>query len=274
MSEKFLCEFCDSSFSTKSNLRFHQKQAKKCLLLQNKTISNEFRCNICDKIFTTRQSLKEHVQKCSINISDYIELKKNNDILVLTVKNFKKELSGKDKQIKDLQDKLSEKDKQIKDLQDKLGNIAEIGAKKHTTTTNNYTHITNNLIPYDLNREKIYAIVNDEFTENHLYGREISVANFAINNLLTNDEGMMKMTCTDTSRKVFYYKDNDGKIYKDYNANEFLDNYIPAVKQKSYQLISNKDGNELVELANCISSIEPSAISTRLASKLAPKSIS
>jgi hypothetical protein len=241
---RFDCEFCNSSFSSKGNLTLHKKTAKKCLLLQgnfNEIKTKTFTCNICDTIYLSNKSLKEHSKKCFVDVNKFLELKKQ----------------------------LESKDIQIKDLQDKLANIAEIGAKKHTT--NNYTNITNQLAPYDLNREKIYAIVNEYFTEDHLYARENGIANFAVNNLLTNDEGQIKMTCTDTSRKIFAYKDKDGKIYKDPNATGFLDTYIPAVKRKSYQIISDKDGTEMIELTECVMTIEPTILSNKLAGKLTIK---
>jgi DNA topoisomerase VI subunit B len=84
----------------------------------------------------------------------------------------------------------------------------------------------------------------------------------------------MKMACTDAARKIFSYKDEHGTVYKDINANGFLEEYVPAVKRKSYSIISNKEGEEIVDLTECVTSIKPSIITNKLASKLTSKPIS
>jgi hypothetical protein len=233
-------------FSTKYNLNIHKQRTKKCLAIQNKNIGNRFLCEICDKTFTTNQSLKDHKINCSIHLNEFITLKQN---------------------IKILKEELFQKNEQIKDLQDKLAAIAEIGTKKDTYRLN----VVNQLVPYDLSQEKIRNIVNEQFNENHLYARENGVVNFAVHNLLKDKEGNLKMTCTDTARKLFVYKDRDGNLYKDPNATEFLETYIPAVKRKSYEIISDKDGDEVIELTECILTIEPASLSNKLASKLISK---
>jgi hypothetical protein len=270
----FVCEFCSASFTTKSNLSTHQKRTKKCLLLQNKNVSNEFECIKCHKVFTSNYSLEKHIEKCNVEIyTEYNLLRLQNEKLMLTISSLKQESKQKDKRIKDLElsknNEIVELKQQIEKLQSRLGDIAEIGAKKATT---NYrvNNIVNQLIPYDLSQEKIKMIVNEKFTENHLYAKENGIANFAVHNLLTDDEGY-KMTCTDMARKLFIYKDEKGNIYKDPNASSFLQTYIPAVKKKSYEIISDKDGDDMIELSECITSMDESIVTLKLANKLIPK---
>jgi hypothetical protein len=252
------CEFCNTSFSTKYNLEIHKKRAKKCLLIQNqKTIQSEiikdnFSCSCCNKIFTTNQYKNEHEKKC-IN-------KTTQKYLLLT----------KEKEIQELKE-------QVKDLQNKLASIAELEKKKPTTTTTKNTNvfrintnIINQLAPYDLDKDKIRAIVNEKFTEEHLYDQETGIANFAVKNILTNDDGQLKMVCTDISRKIVSYKDTDGNIYKEPNANTFMETYIPSINTKSYQLISSKNDDDMVALAKCFGSIDNATIVSKLVSKLVP----
>ena len=53
----FECEFCKYTFSTKSSLNYHQKNAKFCLDIQKKNNillnikREEFSCTYCNKIF-------------------------------------------------------------------------------------------------------------------------------------------------------------------------------------------------------------------------------
>jgi hypothetical protein len=252
MDTKYICEYCNSCFTTKSNLTAHQKNAKKCILIQKEKKETNFVCINCNEKFISEQKLSKHVSKCTNFIA--IEYQK----LKTEYVSLQKE---KEKEIIELK-------QQIRDLQDKLSNIAEIGAKK--TTTTNYrinANIISQLSPYDLDKEKIKTIVNEKFTENHLYAKENGIANFAVYNLLKDDDGY-KMTCTDTARKTFMYKDDNGNIYKDPNAIDFLEKYIPAVKKKSYEIISDKDGDDMIELSECITNIDESIISSKLANKL------
>ena len=264
METEFICEFCNSKFSKKCNLTTHQKRTKKCLLIQGKYDNNNnelFMCKKCDKSFTKKQSLNEHEPKCLSSFgSKYEDLQKKYEILEKT---NKIKLEEKDKLIETLQ-------RQVYDLQDKLSNIAEIGTKKETNTYR-INNVVNQLVPYDLDRDKIRMIVDEKFTENHLYAKENGVVNFAVTNLLKDNEGNLKMTCTDTARKIFVYKDQDGNLYKDPNATNFTEMYIPEVKRKSYEIISDKEDDDVVELTECVVSIEPTNIANRLANKLVSK---
>jgi hypothetical protein len=269
MAEIFECEFCFSSFTSKGNLLTHQKRTKKCLILQNKDITDDFVCNVCNKKYTSKYRMTKHLEKCKENNErkySEIELKYNNLVKTSTIT-----IDALKKKLKEHEKILKEKNEQIKELQDKLSTIAEIGVKKETMTYKVNNNIINQLIPYDLDKHKISTIVNNEFTENHLYGKESGLANFAVKNLLQDSEGNYKMTCTDTARRIFLYKDKDGNVYKDVNANQFLDMYIPAVTKKSYNIISSKDTDEMLELSGYISGIEPAVVVTKLVGKLTPK---
>ena len=257
MAENIVCEFCNSSFSSKSNLVAHKKRAKKCLKIQKKEVPEDFSCEKCEKIFTSKHGLNEHRIKCNTELWEkYVNLENKYEIA-------KKVIDEKNIQIKSLQE-------QIKQLQSKIVDIAIIGAKKDTTK-NTYrvnNNIIQNLVPYDLNKEKIHTIVDEKFTENYLYGRENGIANFAVSNLLKDEEQKLKMLCTDTARKIFVYKDSEGNLYKDVCADKFLENYLPAVKEKSHKIILNKEGDEMVELTECVMNIEHITVSNKLAGKL------
>jgi hypothetical protein len=258
MGENFTCEFCNKNFSTKGNLSVHKKRAKKCLELQKKDESSLFNCHMCSKTFSSKQRLESHIEKC-------------NRGLWLSYKEIETKYELSKYEVHTLKQQLKQKDKQIKELQEKLSNLAEIGAKKETSTIRVQTNIMNQLVPYDLDKNKIRTIVNEHFNENYLCGKEQGIASFAITNLLQDKDGNLKMTCTDTSRKIFVYKDKDGNLYKDVNASGFLESYIPAVKHKSFELLSEKETYEMLELSECITNIQESTVSSHLAGKLVPK---
>jgi hypothetical protein len=270
MSLNNICEYCNLSFSSKSNLNAHQKRAKKCLKTQhNNNIifeENLFKCNFCKKNFTSQKYFNEHNSKCF----EKIEKERNN--FEKKSETFEKKFEKSQLLLKEKDTQIKELTSQIKDLQQKLSNIAEIGANKPTKIINNNTYrfnnIVNNLIPYDLDKDKILSIVQEKFTENYLYGKNAGIANFAINNLLKDENGNLKMRCTDISRKIFVYKDEYENIYKDPSAIKFLENYMPAVKKKSCELISDKDGDRMLELTECMISINTPNVTNKLANKL------
>lgn len=279
MASKLLCEFCNSSFSTKSNLAAHQKRTKKCLKLQNKEILEDFVCTDCSKTFTSKQTLIEHIEKCAFvkkNIElqkkyselekKYLELEKNYKIMEKTTKS----------DIKHMEKQLEQKDKQISELQNKITKIAEIGAKKETTVNSikvNNKNILNQLAPFDLTKEKIESIIDEKFNENYLYAKENGIAFFAINNLLKDENGKLKMLCTDTARKTFIYKNEQGEIYKDPDASNFTKMYIPPLEKKSHEIIANRDNLELYDSICLIGDMKnnPGILSNRLSKDLITK---
>lgn len=241
MSE-YACNFCNSKFSTKSNLNVHQKTAKKCLSIQN-IENSEFICNYCNKIFAVKKTLNNH--KCP---NKELIIQKDNEIkALLDVINQLKDINvKKDNEIKALVDEINRlKDDEIEFLKEKIekhenqiGKIAEIGVKKHTNT--NYKinqNILNQLSPYDITREKIDKIVQENFTDGHLIMGNRGIVQIAEKNILTDREGKKKLVCTDVSRRIFVGKDDEGNQFKDPDCVNFLNDYIPSVEKKSFQIL-------------------------------------
>ena len=62
------CKFCNKTFSSVSSLNYHQKTAKYCLKIQQKTdeevIKISFDCEYCKKEYPSKQRLKAHKENC------------------------------------------------------------------------------------------------------------------------------------------------------------------------------------------------------------------
>jgi hypothetical protein len=91
----FLCEFCNKSYSSKSNLYTHQKNSKICLKKQGKIKEEQvYDCGFCDKKYTSKIGLSQHYSKCyEKKVEDY---KKS------IIKEYELLLALKDKEISDL----------------------------------------------------------------------------------------------------------------------------------------------------------------------------
>jgi hypothetical protein len=63
------CDFCNKTFSTSGNLKYHKRTSKKCQLIQVQNFKDEkvesslINCDFCDKKFTV-QTLKTHTKNC------------------------------------------------------------------------------------------------------------------------------------------------------------------------------------------------------------------
>jgi len=214
------CEYCNKSFSNKSNLSNHQKTAKFCLD-KRESEYKEYIC-ICEKIFTTKINLERHVKSCKISNTisrneENIKLKNENKIYL--------------KQLED-------KDKHIKELEAQLASIALAGVTKSTTTNNNISNINNkilNISPLDLNdSEKFKTILDSKFDTNYILDGQKGLAHFAKDHFLKDDDGKLKYICTDPGRQTFKYKDELGDIQKDVKAKKLTKILIDAgLKEKN-----------------------------------------
>jgi len=119
-----LCEFCKTSFVTKSALLHHQKSAKYCLKIQGVN-ATKFVCNNCNKSLSDKRVLDAHEEKCGVSekAKDLQSIVFNLEKQVLLLKQKNKYYKNT---IKDLKEQNSE-------LQDKLENIA-IQSVSHSYT--------------------------------------------------------------------------------------------------------------------------------------------
>jgi DNA-directed RNA polymerase subunit RPC12/RpoP len=59
------CEFCNKEFATIYNLKYHQKNTKSCLKLQNQNNAS-YKCDKCNKQFASDKYLKQHLSHCKV----------------------------------------------------------------------------------------------------------------------------------------------------------------------------------------------------------------
>jgi gas vesicle protein len=267
----FVCTFCNSSFSSKSNLALHQQRAKKCLKLRNKELPADFSCEKCGKLFTSKYNLADHTEKCDGNMMQmYKDLEHRYQTVVSSftekITEMKVKLEMKDEQLRNKDTELEKKDKQIAELQKQLGTIAEIGAKKNTTVNNSvrYTNVVTNLVPYTLDDETINRVVDEKFDEKYLRDKSKGVAKFAAIHLLQGENGTMKMKCTDISRKKFIRIDHNNNVHVDMNASTLLNPLLPAVRLKSAEIIKDKVDDDLHILTYCMFDITEGNVVSRL----------
>jgi hypothetical protein len=230
-------------FVNDNSLKNHQRITKYCLIKQKKQII----CESCNNISFSQNDYENHQNNCITFLKSKIkELNdENKDIVYYQTETefYRKQVTEKEKQ-------LVEKDNQIKHLQEQIVSITKTAISKPTTTTNN-NNINNkilNMSILNLDNENIKSIINDKYNLDVISEGQKGVAKFAANFLLKDSDGNLNYVCTDTSRKIFKYKNNDGDLEKDVNAqrltNILTDNGIfNATSQITKDHWTNEDGS-------------------------------
>jgi len=278
---KMECQFCEKIISTKGNLNYHQKTSKTCLKIQQKKSERDIEidltnCDYCNKSFST-QNFRKHSCKNKI----IFETKKEKDLefqKILKEKDleFQKILEKKDLEFqKILKEKelefqriLEKKDLEIQKLQteiklkdeiykDEHKTIRKLALQPKTTTTNNNT---NNIVgSFNMNdTEKIKNIIQNEFSIDDIIEGQKGLAKFAVNKILKDEQGNLCYICTDPSRKIFKYKNIDGKVVKDVDSqkltNAFIDSEIKNITNcKTMTYWTKDDGSQDSEKFSCMS---------------------
>ncbi len=239
----FVCEFCNKTFSTKTNLNVHKETTKSCLKLQGK-INDSFKCNICEQVFTTNTNLKQHMKtKCSKEI----ESRKETDLILSLQRENEKLKENKDKvneqiisdlrkQIEQLQKEKEEYKTEINKLQQTLSQIA-VNSKGNTTNiinSNNTTTNSNNSPHLNLNNiEDISNFLEQNLNKDVVKGGQKALAKLLTEKYLTKD-GVKLYKCTDASRQNFEYIDEKGEVERDVKANKLKKALIEGgVKDKA-----------------------------------------
>ena len=249
-----ICEYCNNTFSSKTNLQKHQKYTKYCLKLQGKEEEEyKFKCSGCGKNYTSGQNLEVHERKCKQLQSKNQEQKHEEKI-----NNYKTKLKDMEnmykQKLKDMEDdykkkllfqserhrlriesiydshqnelkRLKEKEKehkeredkngeQIKDLQNKLENIALKSVSKSTTTNNNNNNKTQIINNYIQN---LKPLTKEHLAEcsKHLTLEHIKKGASGYAEYALNHPFKNTILCVDYSRRKIKMKNKDDEVISD-----------------------------------------------------------
>ncbi len=267
------CEFCKKEFASKSAINHHKKTAKYCLEIQGKT-NNNYICEYCSKNYSTKSYLVEHYNTCSSKLFKTLEdenkslktkinklTKINKELEIHSVEN--KVLKSQNSKLKKQNDKLEKELDKIKaennllkgqlSVLDKDHQIITNLAQQPKNTTTNTANTTNNILsiqtPLDFNNiDKIKNIIDEKYNDSYLVEGQKGIAKFAVEHILTDENGNLSYICTDPSRHIFKYKDSSGDIRKDVEAKKITNFLIDGgIQNKSSDMLiklwSDNEGN-------------------------------
>jgi DNA-directed RNA polymerase subunit RPC12/RpoP len=221
------CEYCTHKFSTKTNLKTHQKRALYCLEIQYKKNNNnknlnDFQCSDCNKNFTSKTRLTSHVKICkSKDIRreyNILKVSYNQDILLL-----KQKLEQKDEQIKKLEAQLEQER-----ARQQIVTLASI-SKPTNSIKNTIKNCTIQNLPPLVESEMKEQLNN--LTIDHIREGPKGYAKYALEYSLKN-----RVACTDSSRKKFKWKNSDGEIVDDNNGMQLTTKFFRVIKEKNFSL--------------------------------------
>lgn len=239
------CQYCKKIFSTKGNLTNHQKTAKYCLVIQNRSPS--FVCSFCTKEFTKANDLKSHNLICleKVKFDFEIELRKLQEENQNMKKNFEEEIqSMKKSHTEEIQRIKEEHIRDIKELA-----ITSINTPK-TVKFNNQriNQVINNLIPLTddhMNNQIQYLTI--EHVKNGIDG----YVKYALEHFFKD-----RIICTDFARRKIKYKNKEGDLLEDPEMTKLAQKFFQTIETKNTELadiclidIGNRYNNLITELS-------------------------
>ncbi len=259
------CEFCNKTFSSKSNLTAQQTTAKFCLEIQGKhKEEKQFKCEYCDKLLTQRSSLEDHYNICKEKLKkchlekdrEYSTIIKKLELELVKMKKTdeknKKLIEEKENLILQLKQKdtyheamIKEKNEYIAKLEAKLEKfedavVTNMAATTHvleakavkaaasTTTTNNTTLNTNITVNNVLNlsQEHVKKVLTERLNYNVVYAGQAGLASFVFDNILKDATGKLIYRCVDASRQMFEFVDENGETVRDMKAEKLTQSLL------------------------------------------------
>jgi len=219
------CEFCNTNLKTLSSLNYHKKSNKKCLEIQNKNDEIFSICEYCDKKMTN-QSMKKHLLNCKDKIlkQEIEQLKKEK--LLFHDKIIKLEYENSilhDTIIKlETENNIYLQDREI---------VQKLAMQPKTANTNNKIKVNN----FFDDPERMRKMIDEKLNKDYVSDGQKGIALFAVNAMLQDDNNNKNYICSDPSRHIFKFHNNEGNIEKDIKANKLTNMLIDAgISSKSY----------------------------------------
>jgi len=247
------CEFCKKFYASKQSLKNHQKTTKSCLAIQNELAKNDetivvnvtsYDCKYCDKTFSSKKRLICHQNSC------YDMFKCINDDKDKLIEQLRLELSGREEEISKLKEDIrviavETEVRILREQNERSTSTVEAIAKQpriqQNTNNNQKILITSNM---DLSQEKMKDMIENSFNANYMIQGQKGVARFAYDTMLKDEEGKLKYICTDPSRQIFQYKNEEGQLQKDVKAKKLTKALLDGeLKSASHKIASDKMKN-------------------------------
>jgi len=259
------CTFCNNTFLNNKSLLKHQRTAKYCILKHQK----HHTCGGCSVFFLSSNDLVCHEYTCVQFLTkknkeleeENKELKEENKMSEDNVQYFQNEFNT----LKQINKILEEQNKSLKDelksSQEQIISITKTAVMKSTTTTNNTT-INNkilNMTTFNFNDNDIKNLIDDKYSIEVISEGQKGVARFAYNYILKDNNGNLTYLCTDSSRKIFKFKNEIGELEKDINAQKLTNlltenGILKATTKLAQNYWTNEDGTiDDEKLSNMIS---------------------
>lgn len=250
------CNHCHKNFKNIYSLTKHQKTAKYCLVLQGKIeeMNDEiYMCGYCKKTLSTKYTLDAHINICLDGIKiKQIEKEQKEQSHQLHIKEEKHKIELQERIIEleekhtldivELEDRykiiLKEQEEKyelrIKDLNETIKQICIKAVEKPTKTLNTINNVNNNMVFFNLSQDEIREKCIQFGPERCKSIKDI--ANYTIENILTDDNGQLMYSCADASRHIFKFIDSNGNTVKDPNATKLISQIRPIFDEKCASL--------------------------------------
>jgi hypothetical protein len=227
------CEFCDKSFNSKIQLNTHINSSKICKIIQ------KLKENHKEEINQVKENHKEEINQVKENHKEEINQVKENhkeEINQLKEKNF---------HLHEQIIKLETLNEIYKKNYDKPNTVNNTNSN-NINSNNKYLFVNNFALIDDI--DKIKDIIDNKLSDVHVINGQKGIAKFALESIITDESGNLDYICSDPSRNVFKYKNNEGIIEKDLKALKLTNALISAgINSKSTNIAINlwtKDNGE------------------------------
>ena len=227
--EMVLCTFCNKEYKTKATLKVHQSGSA---CLKNKHVFIEpilYQCKLCEKDFTNKRNLQFHEIRCQlkrVSTSPFETLesvKTENNVLKNKVELLSEEINKYHQQIEDLKSVIFK-------LSDKTTNVTNIDNRKIIIQVKNYIKASPECMSVE-NLQK-YA---PKLTISHILSEGGGYGRFVVQYIKDN----IRMITTDASRRVVFYKGENGKVVKDIGLINFFIMFCKAYSVHVEDLIKS-----------------------------------
>ena len=254
------CNYCNFKTTLNNDYIIHMSKCKEEFILnENKTLTdhNVYLQHEYDIMTNKNESLQkmyhtlqqEYVTIKKINTllqKKTTKVKEINNVLKQTTKNLKEvnykiqvELEIKNNRILFIETEYTDLKQQLKE---NLHTLILKPSYINQSTTNKLDLMVN------FNNDFIEKAVEDNFTLTHVEEGIKGFAKFTNDYIINKENGQSKYICSDTSRTIFKYKDENGVIQKDIKAIKLKNSMKDPIIKKSKMLFDNESCRLLTEM--------------------------